>query len=85
MSLLPQDYESQEMGEAFAALILWVESAAVRLAAIERVLKAHAGVTEEQWAEALRKADAEFPPVPDPRPEGIAALRSFAERALKHR
>jgi hypothetical protein len=72
------------MAEAFAALVLWVERAAVRLAAIERVLKTHLNVSEEQWIEALRKADADFPPPPEPRLEGFAALKDFAERARKH-
>jgi hypothetical protein len=73
--------ENQDMYDMFLALHGWIKSTSVRVMAMESIISSRLAITEDQWAEALRKAIAEFPEV-QPQLEGFPALTDLLERAI---
>jgi hypothetical protein len=75
---------ADDLMKVLGALVVWVESVAVRLTAQEAVIKQKLGITEEQWRQALEKAREEFPEPSALRADGLPAIViDFLMRATK--
>jgi hypothetical protein len=87
---MSQSNEPDDLTAAFfgvlAPLVLWIESASIRLTAQETIIRERLNLTESEWKHALAKAAESFPSRPEasdgaPLLEGIPAVIDFLKRA----
>jgi len=73
----------QNTVQLFAALLQWVQSATVRIAALESILKQHLNLSKEELELALAKASADFPLAIGDTPEPFDEVLAFLKNATK--
>ena len=78
---------SDEDRKAIAALLEWVESSAVRIAALENLVRRHGNFSEQQWEMALRDSRALIQnrtPGRQAASESLPALSAYLAALAKH-